>query len=378
MAERVSSSSPVLVIANVAWDSIWQRHQTIAEFLARDRDVIFCEIPGVRAVGWGDLGRVFRRLRAQRRAAPANLPPRLRLLRPFVLPATNALFCAFNDWQMKRLVARAPALRAGVGLIFNYSVARTALQLIARVPHRRLVFDCTDDLPEVRGVPDFFAADEKRLLQQADLTIVPSRILEMRKGPLARRCVRLPHGALVERFLLPAKTAPAAGRLTLLYYGHLHRQHLDFTLLHAIALARPAWRLILVGPVVTPHEFPSNVELPGRQPHEKLREFAAQADVLLLPYVLNRYTEAVLPAKTYECLATGRPVVATPLPELLTDLSGPMTFAIDAEAWVRAVEHAVAADTPALQQARVALARANSWEARFEELRTLLQDLENA
>lgn len=377
MADPAAASSPVLVIANVAWDSIWQRHQTIAEFLARDRDVIFCEIPGVRAVGWADLGRIFRRLRAQRRAAPANLPPRLRLLRPFVLPASNALFCAFNDWQMKRLVAREPALRAGVGLIFNYSVARTALQLIARVAHRRLVFDCTDDLPEVRGVPDFFAADEKRLLQQADLTIVPSRILEMRKGPLARRCVRLPHGALVERFLLPPKTAPTAGRLTLLYYGHLHRQHLDFTLLHAIAQARPEWRLILVGPVVTPHAFPPNVELPGRQPHEKLRDFAAQADVLLLPYVLNRYTEAVLPAKTYECLATGRPVVATPLSELLTDLSGPMSFAIDANAWVRAIEQAVAADTPGLQQARVALARENSWEARFGELRGLLQGLEN-
>src|SRR6478609_3748041 len=170
MGERASSSSPVLVISNVAWDSIWQRHQTIAQFFA-----------GVRDVGWADLGRIFRRLRTQRRAAPVNLPPRLRLLRPFVLPATNALFCAFNDWQMKRLVAREAAMQAGVELIFNYSVARTALQLIARVPHRRLVFDCTDDLPEVRGVPDFFAADEKRLLQQADLTIVPSRILEMRK-----------------------------------------------------------------------------------------------------------------------------------------------------------------------------------------------------
>jgi glycosyltransferase involved in cell wall biosynthesis len=317
-------------------------------------------------------------LRALGRPAPANLPPRLRLLRPFVLPASNALFCAFNDWQMKRLVAREPALRAGVDLIFNYSVARTALQLIARVAHRRLVFDCTDDLPAVRGVPAFFAEDEKRLLQQADLTIVPSRVLEKRKAPLARRCVRLPHGALVERFLLPPKARPADGHLTLLYYGHLHRKHLDFPVLDAVARMRPRWRLILVGPVVTPHVWPANVELPGRQPHERLRDFAAQADVLLLPYVLNHYTQAVMPAKTYECLATGRPVVAAPLPELVAELSGHLTFAIDAEAWVRAVEQAVAIDTPALQQARVALARENSWEARFGELRGLLQGLETA
>lgn len=369
---------PLLVISNVAWDSIWQRHQTLAALFARERDVIFCEIPGVRAVGWADLGRIFRRLRALRGAAPANLPPRLRLLRPFVLPATNALFCAFNGWQMRRLAARDPALAAGVDLIVDYSVARTALQLIARVKHRRLVFDCTDDLPAVRGVPAFFAADEKRLLQQADLTLVPSRVLEKRKAPLARRCVRLPHGALVGRFLLPPKPAPADGRLTLLYYGHLHRQHLDFAVLDAIARARPRWRLILVGPVVTPHAWPANVELPGRQPHEKLRDFAAQADVLLLPYVVNHYTQAVSPAKTYECLATARPVVAAPLPELVAELSGHLAFAIDAEAWVRAIEQVVATDTPDRQQARVGLAQANSWEARFEELRPLLQGLETS
>ncbi len=233
-------------------------------FLRASRNVIYCEIPSVRAVGWADVGRVLRRLRTLRRAAPANVPPRLRLLRPFVLPATNALFCAFNDWQMRRLVAREPVLRAGVSLLFNFSVARTALQLIACVPHRRLVFDCTDDFSAVRGVPGFLAADEKQLLQQADLTLAPGRrFLEHRRAPLARRCVRLPHGALVERFFLPPKPAPADGRLTLLYYGHLHRQHLDFTLLHAIADARPRWRIILVGPVVTPHAFPPNVELPA-------------------------------------------------------------------------------------------------------------------
>ena len=375
MAEPAASSPPVLVIANVAWDFVWQRHQTIALLFARERDVIYCEIPGVRGVGWADLGRIFRRLRTLARPTPASLPPRLRLLRPFVLPATNALFCAFNDWQMKRLVARDPVLRGGVDLIFNYSVARTALQLIARVPHRHLVFDCTDDLPAVKGVPAFFADDERRLLQQADLTIVPSRVLEARKGPLARRCVRLPHGALVERFQLPPKPAPADGRLTLLYYGHLHRQHLDFDLLDGLARARPHWRIILVGPVVTPHAFPANVELPGQQAHEALRGFAAQADVLLLPYVLNHYTQAVLPAKTYECLATGRPVVATPLPDLRAELSGSLAFATGVEEWIRAVENAVATDTADARDARVAIAVANSWTARFAQLRSLLDSL---
>lgn len=367
----------VLVISNISWDFVWQRHQTMAALFAGGQDVIFCEIPGVRRVSWSDLGRVFSRLAALFRSPPAGrvLPARLRLLRPFVLPATNAVFCTFNAWQMRRLAARDPALRAGVGLIFNYSAARTALDLIGVVRHRRLVYDCTDDWLAVQGVPEFLAGDEARLLRQADLTLVPSRTLLERKSPLARRCVQLPHGALVERFLLEPKSPPAPGRLTLLYYGHLHRQHLDFDLLDGIARARPGWRVLLVGPVRTPHEFPPNVELPGQQPHGELRRFAEQADVLLLPYVLNDYTRAVMPAKTYECLATGRPIVATALPELVAAGQTHLQFATGLDRWVQCIESAVPDDTPGKRAARVALARANSWESRFAELRTLLANL---
>ena len=372
MAEPASPSSSILVISNVAWDFVWQRHQTIALLFAREHAVIYCEIPGVRGAGWSDLGRIFRRLRTLTRPTPIVPPPRLQLLRPFVLPATNRLFCAFNAWQMRRLVRRESTLAAGVDLIVNYSASRTALDLISRVPHRQMVYDCTDDWLAVEGIPKFLPTDERALLQQADLTLVPSRTLLARKATLSRRCLQLPHGAFVERFELPVRSPPRDGRLTLLYYGHLHRQHLDFELIEGIARARPDWLIVLVGPVKTPHAFPGNVELPGQQPHEELKQFVARADVLLLPYVLNAYTEAVMPAKTYECLATGRPVVATPLPELVAELNEYFKFATGVAAWVEAITRAVLDDSESARAARIAKARANSWETRFAQLQALL------
>lgn len=366
----------VLIISNVAWDFVWQRHQTMAALWAREHDVVYCEIPGVRGVGWADLGRVCARLSTLfRPVGSANeRPARLRLLRPLVLPATNAVFCAFNAWQMRRLVRRDPGLRAGVGLIMNYSTSRTALRLIELVRHERLVYDCTDDLLEVKGAPAFMAGDERQLLARADLTLVPSRVLLERKSPFARRCVRLSHGALVARFLSEPKAPPEPGRLTLLYYGHLHRQHLDFVLLDGMARARPDWRIILVGPVRSAHGWPPNVELTGQQPHENLRAFVARADVLLLPYVVNDYTRAVLPAKTYECLATGRPILAAPLPELVTEFSRHMAFPEGVDGWIRAAETVVQIDTPARRENRIALARANSWAARFAQMQALLAE----
>jgi glycosyltransferase involved in cell wall biosynthesis len=178
----------------------------------------------------------------------------------------------------------------------------------------------------------------------------------------------------VERFVMEPRRPPGPP-VTLLYYGHLHRQHLDFDLLAQLARLRPAWQIVLVGPVKTPQVFPPNIRLVGQQPHEKLRDSIVTADVLLLPYVLNDYTRSVLPAKIYECLATGRPIVAAPLPELTADFHEHLRFATDAAGFVREVESVLAHDTPARSEARVALAHANTWNQRYHRVRGLLASL---
>jgi glycosyltransferase involved in cell wall biosynthesis len=373
----------VLFISNIAWDFVWQRHQSLAYLFARDADVAFCEVPGIRRVGWRDIPRIFARLRRLREGGRTitktdPVKPGIRLLRPFVLPATNALFCALNARLLDRFLAREATLRRGVDLVVNYSPAHTALQLLDRVPHRRLVYDCTDDWLAVQGIPEFLPDDESALLARADLTMVPSRRLEEFKRGRARRLARVPHGAFVERFLVDPLVHAPGDPLTLLYYGHLHAQHLDFTAIDTLARARPAWRVILVGPVKTPHAFPSNVVLPGQQPHEQLRDFVRSADLLLLPYAVNEYTRAVLPAKIYECLATGRPIVSSPLPDLKADFSAYLRFASRPTEWAESVELALRDDSPAARDSRIEIARENTWECRYGQICGLLAELSNA
>ncbi len=357
-----------LVISNIAWSFVWQRHQSLTALLARDYEAGFIELAGTRAPGWRDLGRVWRHLRAK--PAPRAESAPVWLSRPLVLPATNRWFMAINAWRLNRWLRRDRRLRDRFDLVVCYAQTRTALQLLDRIQFDRLVYDCTDDWLEVAGIPASLEQDEKELLRRSDLTLVPSATLWERKAPAARRCVQLPHGAWLERFDVPDK--PRGESVTCLYYGHLLRQHLDFAVVEAIARAHPDWRIILVGPVKTTHVFPANVELPGQVRHVDLAEWIRQADVILLPYAQNRYTEAVMPAKTYEVLATGRPVVAAPLPELTRSFGEHMEFASTAATWPLAVERALAEDTLARRNARRAAAQAHSWDARYAELKQLL------
>lgn len=354
----------VLFISNIAWDFVWQRHQTMATLFARDYEVGFLEVPGLRQIGWHDVGRIVRRaVSLLRRKSAASIPvSSVTLLRPWILPMTNSLALAWNRWVLARTLRD---WRTGVDVVVNYSPTFTAFAALDLVPHIALIYDCTDNWSAVSGVPSSVLRAEREWLRRADLTLVPSRMLEALHRSHAQCLKRLSHGVLVERFSSVAEMPVPTGPTTLLYYGHLHRQHLDFEMIAALGRLRPDWRIILVGPVKTPGEFPANVQLVGQQNHEALAGWIAHSHVLLLPYVINAYTEAVLPAKTYECLATGRPIVAAPLPDLVAGFTDYMRFARTAEEYAREVELSLAEDTQAARGKRMELARENSWESRY-------------
>jgi glycosyltransferase involved in cell wall biosynthesis len=115
-----------------------------------------------------------------------------------------------------------------------------------------------------------------------------------------------------------------------------------------------------------------NIHLVGGQPFAELPAWLGAADVGLIPYAANAYTAAVFPMKVYEYLAAGLPVVSTPLPSL-AGVEG-IAFADTAAAFERTVECALGNDSPERRAARLALARAHSWERRMEEIGRLVRD----
>jgi len=77
-------------------------------------------------------------------------------------------------------------------------------------------------------------------------------------------------------------------------------------------------RLRLIGRVRVPlPHMKDGTELLGVVSHLQLPAHLGDVDVFLLPYRVNEFTEGILPAKTFEYFATGKPVVSTFLPSLL-------------------------------------------------------------
>jgi glycosyltransferase involved in cell wall biosynthesis len=90
-------------------------------------------------------------------------------------------------------------------------------------------------------------------------------------------------------------------------------------------------KLVLVGggalftrlkEMVTELNLESNVILTGFQPYDKVHRLINMADLCLNPSIINGVTRDIIPGKIMQYLACGKPVLATPLPGMLSLLKG--------------------------------------------------------
>ena len=100
------------------------------------------------------------------------------------------------------------------------------------------------------------------------------------------------------------------------YVGALQSLRLDLDLLYHIAVLRPEWTIILVGPEDNQflqsdlHKLP-NVIFTGSRSLEELPAYINSFDVCINPQLLNEVTIGNYPRKIDEYLAVGKPTVAT-------------------------------------------------------------------
>jgi glycosyltransferase involved in cell wall biosynthesis len=175
-----------------------------------------------------------------------------------------------------------------------------------------------------------------------------------------------------ERFRVLQEESPREEVRSVCFFGHVSAVRTDFFALRAIAGA--GFEVRLVGDLGRVDkdvmEMPT-VHYGGKVPHERLPAALAGVDAFVLPYKINGLTRSIAPAKTYECLATGKPVVAAPLPAL-EEFAGLVYLARAPEDYVELLRGLGDLETNAKRRGRIELARANSWEARFGQIEEAL------
>jgi glycosyltransferase involved in cell wall biosynthesis len=354
---------------------------------AEHNRILFVESLGLRRpqLAARDLARIVRRLRRARK--PLREVDGLHVLSPLVLPLhSNAFVRRVNAWLLPRAVTRAVRkleLRDPV----LWSFVPQAEVLVERLRPSKVLYYIDDDHAAKAGIdaPSFQAAEE-RFARRADAILASAPELVTRMRAFNHNVHYAPNVADTRMFagaLGPGPVDEALAGLPaprIVFVGAILAAKIDVELVVALARLRPGWTFAFFGPVgpgdprtnVDALRGPANVHLLGHRSYEQLPNVLRGADATIIPYLLGGEMRSVVPMKTYEYLAAGRAVVATPL-HTLRDVSE-VAKAATAEEFAVCLQEVIDTDTDAARAARSSAAQSHSWEARLDQIGAVLDD----
>ena len=119
----------------------------------------------------------------------------------------------------------------------------------------------------------------------------------------------------------------------------------------------------------------SNIHWLGGRDYSQLPNYARAFDVCLMPFALNEATEFINPTKALEYMAGGRPIVSTPVEDVVLQFDHVVEIADSRDAFVRACEQAIGSPDGDKIKGGLKLARQNSWESIVSQLERHVEDV---
>jgi teichuronic acid biosynthesis glycosyltransferase TuaH len=342
----------LVIVSLERWDAVWRRNQYLVDgllLLDPSLRVLFVEPPADP----------FHDLLARRRVSWGHGPrrhgdsERLWIFRP-----TKALPRRIDPGADDRIAGAIAGAtrRLGMSDPIVWVNDPGAARLLQRdeASAARALYDITDDWLAAARAPaerTRLAHGERFLLTTAAEVVACSRELVQRKSPQRPEgrhpIVLIPNAVdtAAYREMRPRPDDMPAGTVAV-YAGTIHSDRFDVATTLATARAlRGSATVVLVGPnllepTATAELRDAGVVLLGVRPRADLVGYLQHADVLLVPHIVDDFTDSLDPIKLYEYTAAGRRVVSTPVAGF-RDSVDDLVVCATAERFPAAVLHAL-------------------------------------
>jgi glycosyltransferase involved in cell wall biosynthesis len=255
----------------------------------------------------------------------------------------------------------------------------TAAEMAGRLGEKILLYQVSDkyDANEDSALsPTVIQNYDRRLKQAADVVMYSGRKLFQEASEPNRyfleQAVDFEHFA--NSNVEPAAELAGIPHPILGYFGAMD-YIMDTDLMAEVSRLRPEWHWVLLGLRSNLVKLSApNVHFLGSRTYQDLPRFVRHFNVCVLPWRhANTFTSYGSAIKVREYLATGKPVVISPLYEYLHTPG--LRIYRSTEEFVALVEDALENDTPALAAQRQAVVRACTWDARAHQLAALIDSV---
>ena len=261
----------------------------------------------------------------------------------------------------------------------------TARDVVGRLGERALIYQVSDKYEANRmdhaTSSNIIAEMHRDMLARADLVYYSGRKLFeeetgehteiAEKAKMLEQAVDYDHfaSATARKWDAPDDIA-AIARPRLGYFGQVDPWLIDQELIRYVSSKRPDWQWVMLGlkaARLAAEDLPNFHHL-GSRAYAEMPRYASSFDVCVLPWVTNNefvsYGSAI---KVREYMATGKPVVMTPLYEY-ERLDGVLRIARSYDDFISKVEDALENDSESNREARQQAVKESTWDVRAEEV----------
>ena len=347
-----NNSYDLICFSHLRWDFVYQRPQHLFTRFARDRRVFFIEEPI-----FGDDGPRFE---------VSKREGELLVVQPRLPHGTDI------DAVMPDLIG---SLRAEneIGECVLWFYTPMMLPWADAIEPAAIVYDSMDELSMFKGAPPQLLAREKDLFARADVVFTGGQSLYEAKRDKHHSVHAFPSSIDASHFeqALTIENEPEDQRAIAhprIGFCGVIDERTDIDLLERIAELRPDWQFVMLGPVakIDEADLPrqGNIHYLGSRNYKDLPAYIGGWDVAMMPFALNDSTRFISPTKTPEYLAAGRPVVSTPIHDVVRPYGekGLVHIAATAEEFVDAIEKAMSEDSETRRAKAAEFLSTMSWD----------------
>ncbi|MDB5319258.1 MAG: glycosyl transferase group 1 [Phycisphaerales bacterium] len=365
----------IVVFSHLRWGFVWQRPQQFLSRFAKKHKILFIEEP------FFDL-----KDGAEPRIDYHKVMPNVTVVTPHVSGEWNRnprMPTKLREFTKTAIAAMNETGEFDRPLLWYYSPMDSAWSL-GYFENRGVVYDCMDELNQFTGAPKSLVANEARLIEHADIVFTGGYELGEKKRKQHDNVHTFGCGVEFDHFGKAAdpqtQIPPDIDFMTrpILGWMGVVDERVDYAMAGEMARMRPDWSFAMVGPVVKvdPNLLPHapNLFWLGGRDYQQLPNYCRAFDVNMMCFANNAATQYINPTKGLEYMATGKPIVSTPVRDVVRQWSDIVYLAKNAEEFVAAAEEALKNPKGDRVKRGLELAKQCSWESTVATMQHLIKD----